>query len=397
MHAPKLARHLAVVAVIALLLGPLSVSLVLSAVTIAGFEVEAGEEEIFVYWETASEIGNLGFYVWRSENPDTGYVRLPLDAPSEQFIPSEDFGVGAFYEYMDTEIVSGVLYYYKVQDVPANGSPGEMVGPESAGIDLTPDPTTPPPTTPPTDTDTATPTATSTATPSSSQATDTPAPEASVRFWAEETSLSAGECTTVQWIANNVRSVFFDGGAATGQGARTYCPCEDETHTLRVTYRDGTSEAFVVELSVSGSCNGALPNSSLSPLATPTRRPSTGATATLRPTATPQPTIAPTVVRQPSATPRSRHARPTPTGLVPPTTDMAVARNTGTDVVEMVASPTVSAVSQSPTPADPASGDGIVVEGLPASRSIPAGLLLVAAAVTGIGLVSAGIWLWRRG
>ena len=124
----------------------LSTRVALSAVTIGGFTVEAGEQEIFVNWETASEVGNLGFYVWRSESPDTGYVKLPLDAPSEQFIPSDDFGVGAFYEFVDTEITPGVLYYYKVQDIPADGSPGEMVGPESAGIGLTtPDPTTPPP------------------------------------------------------------------------------------------------------------------------------------------------------------------------------------------------------------------------------------------------------------
>ncbi|MCJ7737483.1 MAG: hypothetical protein MUQ10_09255, partial [Anaerolineae bacterium] len=58
-----------------LVLGSLAitVSAVWAAVTIANFEVEAGEEEINAYWETASEIGNLGFYIWRSESHGDGY------------------------------------------------------------------------------------------------------------------------------------------------------------------------------------------------------------------------------------------------------------------------------------------------------------------------------------
>ena len=59
------------------LLAALVPVVVLAAVTITGFVVDAGEQEILVDWETASELGNLGFYVLRSETEATGYVETP--------------------------------------------------------------------------------------------------------------------------------------------------------------------------------------------------------------------------------------------------------------------------------------------------------------------------------
>ena len=174
---------------------------VLAAVTITGFVVEAGEATIFVNWETASEIGNLGFYVLRSQSESGAYERLPLGTPAAQFVPSDDFGVGAFYEFIDVQVTPGILYYYKVQDIPASGG-GETVGPVSAMIALpatsTPIPpivptstATPTPTSTPTATATATPT--STATPSTlstatSAATTTPSPTSSAPVAATATA-----------------------------------------------------------------------------------------------------------------------------------------------------------------------------------------------------------------
>jgi len=280
----------------------IAVSVVWAAVTIANFEVEAGEEEINAYWETASEIGNLGFYVWRSESHDDGYDKLPLDAPQEQFIPSEDFGMGSFYEFVDVQVTPGILYYYKVQDVPANGSTGELVGPESAIIEL--ETLTPSP-------DTATPTSTATPTPTPTPvpgATETPRPGPSVNFWADEPSLDAGDCATIQWQTENVRAVFFNGTAVTGQGAQTFCPCETQTYTLSVAYRDGTSEDFTVQLTVSGACEDPGPTRTLSasvlatpiPPASPTPQPPTPIPAS----ATPRPTqVRPTSTVRPRSTP----------------------------------------------------------------------------------------------
>ena len=221
----------------------LMATVVLAVVTITGFVVEAGDNEIFVNWETASEIGNLGFYVSRSESETAGYTKLPLGTPSEQFIPSQDdFGIGALYEYVDTQVTPGVLYYYKVEDVPSSGG-SETVGPLSAMIPLpgTNTPTMEPPT-----------------------VTLTPTPD--VDFWADPTQVAAGSCSTVFWQTQNVRAVYFDGAGVSGEGAQAFCPCVDEMHVLRVQYRDGRSEDFPVTIRVTGTCGSTT---RVSPLATP--------------------------------------------------------------------------------------------------------------------------------
>jgi hypothetical protein len=340
----------------------IAVSAVWAAVTIANFEVEAGEEEINAYWETASEIGNLGFYLWRSESHDDGYVKLPLDAPQEQFIPSEDFGMGSFYEFVDVQVTPGILYYSKVQDVPANGTTGDFVGPESAMIE----PETP---------DTATPTPIP-------GATETPLPEPSVRFWADEPSLDAGECATIQWQTENVQTVFFDGTAVTGQEAHTVCPCETQTYTLSVTYQDDTFEDFTVQLTVSGTCQD--PEPSLSVLATPTPIP---ASATPRPTQ-----VRPTSTVRPRSTPEVTRD---PAGSLLPVTSPLDTPDAPADLSDPPdAGPGDGSVA-APDDVDSEHG-GLVVEGVTVSRRIPP-VLLVVAGLLGMGSLAGGIWLWRRG
>jgi len=348
----------------------------LAAVTIAGFEVEAGEEEIFAYWETASEIGNLGFYVWRSETHSDGYVRLPLDKPAEQFIPSEDFGIGAFYEYVDVEVTPGITYHYKVQDVPADGSPGELVGPLSAALD-------PPTTTPPPDTQTPEPTATH---------TPTPLPNPDVRFWAEPDHVDAGDCTTVQWQTENVQAVFFNDEAVTGDGGMAYCPCEDQTYVLSVTYLDGTVEDFSIGVSVTGWCEAPGPTRTLSPslLATPTPPPQQTDEPTSAPT--PEPVIA---TARPTVVAVRRTLRPTATDDGPPGV------GPGKSSVDAPVSPAGLPATLTPTPlpvsgGGAASSDGALVEGVVVARRLPV-WLFVLAGLGGVSLLGGGVWLWRRG
>jgi hypothetical protein len=93
---------------------------------------------------------------------------------SSGFIASLDEGAGAFYEHKDTEVALGITYYYKLQNIPDDGSPGEFTDPISATIPLT---TTATPTPTPTRTVTPTPnrTPTSTITPTPTR-TPTPPP-----------------------------------------------------------------------------------------------------------------------------------------------------------------------------------------------------------------------------
>jgi hypothetical protein len=353
----------------------LSPIIVIAAVTLAYFEVDPGEEAIFVYWETASEVGNLGFYLWRSEDQDAGFYKLPISNPGLQFIPSADEGAGAFYDYIDEEATPGVLYYYKVQDVPDTGSEGNYSQTLSGGIGVD----TPTPTLTPSNTSTSTLTPTNTP-------TDTPSPQAVVpivHFWTDKEALTAGECTTLQWQTENVKSVFLDGDGVQGFGAKTYCPCLDETHTLSVYFLDDTRKDYAIQLTVTGECgNGA---SSITPTVNPT--------ATLTPTQETDLTVTETPTSQPIATLR-RTTPPTATAteiapvepVLTPTPDMDDAADnsipTPTSTTAYVLTPTMTRA---------------IVEGQTPQKSVisTSTAVLLIAALIGCALLSLGIWIWR--
>jgi hypothetical protein len=89
------------------------------SVTLASFQAEAAEQEIVVAWETASELNNLGFNVYRGTSATGEAVQL-----NEEMIPSQapGSGEGFYYEYLDTDVQPGVTYYYWLEDVDANGT-----------------------------------------------------------------------------------------------------------------------------------------------------------------------------------------------------------------------------------------------------------------------------------
>ena len=351
---------------------------VLAAVTLTDFSVVPGEQEIFVYWETASETGNLGFYVWRSEEPDAGYEKLPLDNPDKHFIPSVDEGVGAFYEYMDTEVTPGVVYYYKVQDVPDDGSQGEYTEVKSATIEV--------PTETPTDTPTPTPTQPLTSTP---EPETQPKGSPQILFWASETTLDAGDCSTVQWQTENVASVYFDGEGVAGQGARTFCPCEDETHVLTVYLRGGGTEERVITLETMGTCSGQdspIPTPTLAPRITPSLSPqATAEIATVTPT--PSPELQTTVV-VPTVTPTPTRINTDGVGDDTQLTPSFTATPNPTEL------PTNRTVTLTVTPM----ATRAVVEGgsSKGTRSGNRALILGVSGLFGLVLVGGGIFLWKR-
>jgi hypothetical protein len=88
-----------------------------TAITLASFEASASESEVRLAWETAAEIDNEGFNVWRAEAADGEYTRL-----NPSLIPAEgDPDTGASYEYVDSDVVKGMAYYYKLEDVDLHG------------------------------------------------------------------------------------------------------------------------------------------------------------------------------------------------------------------------------------------------------------------------------------
>ena len=75
---------------------------------------------VHVEWETATEVDNLGFNLYRSDaGPDGPYVRL-----NELLIPSLAPGSpsGALYTWPDAGVRPGVTYYYQLENVDVYGA-----------------------------------------------------------------------------------------------------------------------------------------------------------------------------------------------------------------------------------------------------------------------------------
>lgn len=85
-------------------------------VELTSFTATAGEGLVRVAWETASETDNAGFNLWRSQGGGE-YVKL-----NATLIPAEGGPTwGASYAYDDTEIIEGMSYRYKLEDVDLHG------------------------------------------------------------------------------------------------------------------------------------------------------------------------------------------------------------------------------------------------------------------------------------
>lgn len=92
---------------------------------------EAVENGILVSWETATEVNNLGFNVYRAELVEGERVKLNPELIMSKVGPGGM--TGATYEFLDETAAVGVTYYYWLEDVPleAGMTPG-IYGPISA-------------------------------------------------------------------------------------------------------------------------------------------------------------------------------------------------------------------------------------------------------------------------
>jgi len=72
---------------------------------------------VHVEWETGSETGNLGFYLYRSTSPAGPFVRI-----TDQLIAGLNHSVeGRTYSYADTDVTDGQPYYYRLEDLDVDG------------------------------------------------------------------------------------------------------------------------------------------------------------------------------------------------------------------------------------------------------------------------------------
>jgi len=88
------------------------------AVDLATFSAAPQEGGVLLSWETATELDNLGFNLYRAGSPDGALVRL-----NKRLIPSQAPGsaTGASYSFLDETAAAGQTYYYWLEDVDVNG------------------------------------------------------------------------------------------------------------------------------------------------------------------------------------------------------------------------------------------------------------------------------------
>ncbi len=99
-------------------------------VTLSSFEAESGYGKITLHWETASEIENQGFFIYRSLNEDGPYQVL-----NNQLIPGYgNSNTGHSYEYVDENVEEEMTYYYKLVSRDFNGTMHEYSAMASARV-----------------------------------------------------------------------------------------------------------------------------------------------------------------------------------------------------------------------------------------------------------------------
>jgi polar amino acid transport system substrate-binding protein len=77
-----------------------------------------------------------------------------------------------------------------------------------------------------------------------------PTGDYTVNFWADDTNIDAGQCTTLRWDVRNVQAVYLNGEGVPGVSQRDVCPTQTTTYTLVATKMDGTQDSRQVTIQV---------------------------------------------------------------------------------------------------------------------------------------------------
>jgi hypothetical protein len=89
-----------------------------TAVDLISFTATGLDEEVLVEWETAQEVDNLGFNLYRSTELGGSYSKL-----NRRLMPGLLSSVtGKLYTYVDEDVTRSVLYYYMLEDVDLDGT-----------------------------------------------------------------------------------------------------------------------------------------------------------------------------------------------------------------------------------------------------------------------------------
>ena len=88
-----------------------------TAVSLISFTAIGAGEAVKVEWQTAQEIANVGFNLYRADSATGSFKKL-----NNSLIPALSFSAaGRTYSFIDRNVVLGKLYYYKLEDIDVYG------------------------------------------------------------------------------------------------------------------------------------------------------------------------------------------------------------------------------------------------------------------------------------
>mgnify|MGYP006915234222 CR=1 FL=1 len=157
--------------------------------------------------------------------------------------------------------------------------------------------------------------------------TNTPPPTATptyvlnIKFNADKTRISAGECVNFSWEVENIDAVYFNGKPATGKGSSKECPPTSATYTLKVVLRGGAIENRSIEIKVvpkQATSTVAAQPTKTNPPPPPTNTTAPQPTTPPQPTDTSVPTAEPTNLPQPTDPPAQPTSPPADTPMPTP-------------------------------------------------------------------------------
>jgi len=99
-----------------------------TSIFLASFAAIPQSQGIRITWETAMELRNWGFNLYRGDAFSGPWTRL-----NAELIPPQNPGAtfGATYEWLDADVTPGATYFYRLEDVDLNGT-STFHGPVSA-------------------------------------------------------------------------------------------------------------------------------------------------------------------------------------------------------------------------------------------------------------------------
>jgi uncharacterized repeat protein (TIGR01451 family) len=104
--------------------------LVPTAISLSQFEITANFGQITLNWATILEIDSRGFNIYRATDPDGPAVLVNSALIDSQTWLGQSISPPYEYQYIDTDVLPGVVYFYWLEEISTSGQP-TLYGPES--------------------------------------------------------------------------------------------------------------------------------------------------------------------------------------------------------------------------------------------------------------------------